>query len=916
MDQKKLLTFLGVFRSTFELSIQLKETEKYTDLTFLFILDKIQKMYKNLDLSLEEQEAIKKRIDSEYQIYQPDGVALLDDYEHQSSWFTDQKSQVSLFYWERYRNQLFRDGFSTSILKTLDSNTTDNLMNLLGNPNEKVSFCRKGLVVGDVQSGKTSNYIGLMTKAADAGYKVIILLTGTIEALRKQTQIRVEEGFIGYDVDKREWVGVGINSPKDTPIPKSATSRTQDYTSKSSKNTLLNLVDSKIPLVLITKKNATTLKNIRQDLTNLNIIPPAKQIDSSLLIIDDEADNASVNTNDKSFDPTIINSEIRNLTNLFTKSNYVGFTATPFANVFIDPESETDMLKGDLFPKDFIYAIDLPNNYFGSKKIFLDPKSKHINTILDSNEIFPIKHKKEWDENFLFPSLIDAINSFLVVNAIRDINEGNVKNSHRSMLINVSRFIKVQEKIFELVSNEFERIRNAVSLTKGMDPITARKNQLINNLYQIYLEYHFEPYKDLFGWEEVFKSLYEAIKNIEIFKVPPKDKKKQLDYQKHKADVLRAIVIGGLALSRGLTLEGLSTSYLYRNTATFDVLMQMGRWFGYRDKPVPYENLCKIWILKSTEKHFIEISKSINELRTDLKMMYASKKTPKEFGIRVRNESDSLGITDRNKMRNSKKYIYSSSFFGKFLETPFITSSVDQLTNNLKVFRNFVSSVPLQKEKNKIIGKKIPAKFILDFLSKIHVHELNRFIYFDPSVISDFIKNNQYEYFDVGILGGDGDIYSINSNLSINLIERSFDIIDNSVFRISGNHRKLSGPTDFSVGLSKEQIDGIDEISKKNSRGYLIKDRNPLILFFPLKLRIDLEKVNKDKNIDFLTKTELAELNKKAIELHKKIEFVLGVSVAFPVNDEALTINNHTYYINISTHWWNLMKELENEEDE
>lgn len=909
MDQKKLLTFLGVFRTTFELSVQLGEIEKYTDQTFSIILEKIKKMYASLHLTSEEQIAIKNRIDSEYQIYQPDGTPLLDDYEHQSKWFSLNKNDSELFYWERYRNHLFKEGFSTSVLETLDLNTTDNLLDLLGNPTEKVTFSRKGLVVGDVQSGKTSNYIGLMTKAADAGYKVIILLTGTIESLRRQTQIRVEEGFVGYDVDSREWVGVGKNSIAGTPIPKSATSRSQDYVSKSGKNTLLKIDGTNLPIVLITKKNVTTLRNIRLDLTNLNLTPPAKQINTSLLIVDDEADNASINTNDKAFDPTIINSEIRKLLNLFTKSNYVGFTATPFANVFIDPESEDLMLKGDLFPKDFIFALNPPTNYFGTKKIFLNQDNKYINIIDDSNDIFPLIHKKEWNEDYLFPSLIEAINSFLIVNSIRDINEGSLSSSHRSMLINVSRFIKVQEKIEELVLNEFLTIKKHLSLTKGMPPTQAKENKYVKKLYDIYYKFHHQDYKDIINWDLVFQHLYDAIKDIQIFKVPSKDKKKQLDYQKYKETGLRVIVVGGLALSRGLTLEGLSTSYLYRNTSTFDVLMQMGRWFGYRDRPFSYENLCKVWMLDSTKKHFIEISKSIEELKADLVEMYKSKKTPREFGIRVRNESDSLGITDRNKMRNSKKYIHASSLYGELFETPFISLSLNDNLKNFDTFVEFSKTINFEMDGSRYFKKGINVNVIIDLLNKLKIHELNQFTYFHKDHIADFIKKNKYTEFDVGIINGNGEDYLIGGNLNLKLIERNFDLIHDSVLRISGEHRKLGGPKDVSIGLTKMQLSTIDEMNKNNGKSFLIENRSPVLIFYPIKLRI------KENNGNY-TKEETARLNKLAQSTHEKVKFVLGISIGFPKTSNSKLDSKHTYFINIKSDWWNVMKQMENEEDE
>ena len=436
MNENLIYRFISSFRALYELGKQFGSYDEYNDEVFKKILENI---LSNSDFELDEDDIVvlKKNVDAEFQIYQPDGTALIDDYEHASHWYTEKKQEVNHFFWNRYRKHLFDNGWSSNVIDKLDYNTLDSLMDYLGDPSAPEPFNRKGLVMGDVQSGKTSNYIGLICKAADAGYKVIILLTGVLESLRRQTQIRVEEGFIGYDVDSREWVGVGLNSNEDTIIPKSITSRINDFTGVKGENTFLRFKNEEHPFIFITKKNSNTLKKIRESITNINLKAPAKEINTSLLIIDDEADNASVNTNSPEYDPTKINTEIRKILNLFSKSNYVGFTATPFANVFIDPDSETEMLKGDLFPQHFIYSLNPPSNYFGADKIFMNQKYRTVQSIDDYTADFPLKHKKDWYGSTLFISLVEAINAFIVINAIRDINEGKRKNSHRTILINV-----------------------------------------------------------------------------------------------------------------------------------------------------------------------------------------------------------------------------------------------------------------------------------------------------------------------------------------------------------------------------------------------------------------------------------------------------------------------------------------------
>ena len=285
-------------------------------------------------------------------------------------------------------------------------------MSYIGNPKEEIPYSIRGLVVGDVQSGKTSNYIGLISKAADAGYKVIFLLTGTIESLRRQTQIRVEEGFIGYDSVNA--VDVGVGRGEKTPI--AFTSREKDFVGSNDQNTTYKISSNSEPMIFVIKKNVSVLKKIYASLKNINTNQFNQKIDAPMIMIDDEADNASINTNKPENDPTKINNYIRKILALFSRNSYVGFTATPFANVFISYDTDNEMLADDLFPKDFIYALESPSNYCGARKYFFE-KNNNIEFIQDSNnDIFPMSHKKDWQGDYLFGSFYKSINTFLLVN--------------------------------------------------------------------------------------------------------------------------------------------------------------------------------------------------------------------------------------------------------------------------------------------------------------------------------------------------------------------------------------------------------------------------------------------------------------------------------------------------------------------
>jgi hypothetical protein len=275
-------------------------------------------------------------------------------------WLLAKKATIEPYYWDRYKTNLIKEGWGPKVVGSLDK-VTDEILDLLGDPSGSDGWPRRGLVMGDVQSGKTSNYTGLICKAADAGYKLVILLTGTLESLRKQTQERLDAGFVGLDSSgvvssrnrQRREIGVGlISGARSAGV---FTSTVGDFKADVVNQLGFKLKDYREPVLLVVKKNRRIIDNLTEWLINFNASVSGK-INLPLLLIDDEADNASINTNKTKI--TAINGGIRTLLNVFPRSSYVGFTATPFANVFIDPETTTEMEGDDLFPRDFIYTLD------------------------------------------------------------------------------------------------------------------------------------------------------------------------------------------------------------------------------------------------------------------------------------------------------------------------------------------------------------------------------------------------------------------------------------------------------------------------------------------------------------------------------------------------------------------------------
>ena len=253
--------------------------------------------------------------------------------------------------------------------------------------------------MGPVQSGKTANYIGVVTKAADAGYRVIIIIAGLQNKLRNQTQRRVDEGFIGFSSTagprrqllKQTILGVGRYDSRRRPS--AFTTSHRDFHKGIAESLNVPLKNLRQPAVFVIKKNPSTLRNLIDWLKTHNAQLGTDTIREPMLLIDDEADNASINIKHRMDEISRINGQIRELLNLFDRSNYVGYTANPFANIFIDPDSEDQMVGHDLFPRDFVVSLDPPTNYFGAARVFRDSADTVLRDVDDHEDLLPTSHR-------------------------------------------------------------------------------------------------------------------------------------------------------------------------------------------------------------------------------------------------------------------------------------------------------------------------------------------------------------------------------------------------------------------------------------------------------------------------------------------------------------------------------------------
>ena len=812
---------------------------------------------------------------------------LIEGERNYKKWFLNKKSELNMEYWERYKKYLLEDKhFSSNVVNTMDS-ILDNLTDLLGNPTIEQSFQRRGLIIGDVQSGKTSNYTGLLCKAADVGYEVIVLLTGTIEKLRKQTQLRLDEGFVGMDsaamIKQKEnnIIGVGKYNPNIHPLV--LTSTINDFRTAIANNLSIKIGQVNQPILFVVKKNVSTLKNLNKWLKIFNQDSNNK-INHSLLAIDDESDNASINTNSEDMDPTTINGQIRNLLNLFNRASYVGFTATPFANIFIDPESNDKMENEDLFPKDYIYCLNAPSNYIGARDIFEDEgKFKKMLKIIDKDAMelhIPYKHKKDYVIDTIPFDMQEAINTFLLANVIRDLR-GDL-DKHRSMLINVSRFTNVQIQLEQLVNNYLKEMQASAMQNGQLDSYIAIKN----SPYIKSLKYTFDKeYSSLeFKWDEILKNLYKSIVSIVVVTVNRKNKN-GLNYEEYD-DGLRVIAIGGLSLSRGLTLEGLIISYFYRNSKMYDTLMQMGRWFGYRDG---YEDLCRIWMEEESIEWYEQINEATEELRRDIKKYENSGLTPKDFGIRVRSDINTLLITARNKMRTASNMEIYTALSGQVIETSCIYNDYESNLMNKHSINNLIEQLTdsgyklekVNKSKNKITYgfRNVDKSFIQELLKDFRVSILNNA--FNGESINEFIKNykgNELENWDIVFASGSSkETYELLGK-NIPMVIRGYKLDNNyKIIKVSGKNKRLGSPSDGAYCLTDEQVDkinrqyeiennkSIDTLSQKYYFQYC-KDRNPLLIVYHIYLK------------------QIPEKNKQEEILNTNIEKdIIGLSIGIPL---------------------------------
>ena len=863
-------------------------------------------MYAGLDKT-----ELKKSLLAIYNV-KVDTYQILEGRDARIPWLKEFKAerQSEWLFWTRYKRYLAEQKhFAPEVISQLDD-LTDRILDKLFNPQrDDVIINKKGLVVGQVQSGKTANYTGLICKAADAGFNLIIILAGIHNNLRSQTQTRIDEGFLGfdtqntraYDMNRTIRIGVGLIPGFDNAIANSYTTSTErgDFTKQAANTAGFNFNNPQ-PIILVIKKNVSVLKRLYSWLKSQSTHDIIAN--KSLLLIDDEADNASINTSRDGDDPTAINKNICKIIKLFNRSAYVGYTATPFANIFIPLD------KDDLFPKDFIINLPAPDNYIGPEKVFgtsANPDGNEdllpiVFPVTDSDTFVPAGHKRDDPKptiDDIPESLKTAIKCFIITCAIR-IARGQ-ENKHNSMLIHVSRFQAWQNHLKIIIDRLFKYYKSEI---EANDPtIMEEFRQIFEEDTPTYRSYcsitreimnspvlsRVDNRMRLHTWNEIKPLLYRAVQKIEVKSINGTSGD-SLTYYENEKNGISVIAIGGDKLSRGLTLEGLSVSYFLRASKMYDTLMQMGRWFGYRPG---YVDLCRLFTSNELNEWYRHITLASDELREEFRYLAESGGTPENYALKVRTHPGQLQITSISKMRHTRNI--QVSWAGRLVETYQLLQNSISKRNNLAVTDSLLSELGTpDRIKSDYLWTGVSSDIICDYLSRFQLPESLTKVNLD--LICDYIRElnevGELISWNIALMSKNVDkntcVHTFSNGVQVGCFIRrqAKDAQNSKTYYIRKNHI-VGNPTDEFIDLPANMLsDALDETRDRKFKAgeewkhdypspQLVRQefrskQTPLLMIYPLNPAFS--------NVSGLTDTTTDTKNDEPF---------IGFAIAFPHSD-------------------------------
>ena len=700
-----------------------------------------------------DRERLRRLLQAEISVFVGAAAILTDQDEHHRPWLDRRRPDIDWPFWLAYRDWTV-NRIPADVVRGLDR-FTDDILDLLEDPLRSGPWDRRGMVVGQVQSGKTANYTGLICKAADAGYRFIVVLAGLHNSLRSQTQARLDEGFLGLDsrtteafANTNRAIGVGAGGRNHPPAMTLTSSEDKGDFSRAVASRVAMRVGSD-PVLLVVKKHKTILNNLIDWVTTSNGQRDPKTgrlvvAKFPLLVIDDEADNASVNTKEVEFEldteddeiisetnPSEINRLIRLLLHSFERSALVAYTATPFANIFIDEERRSPQWGEDLFPRSFILRMPPPSNYLGPAQVFGvsaaddpdglgQPGLPVVRSVEDTEDWLRPGHRKTEIPGSMPSSLKEALQAFLLACAARAAR--GQADVHNSMLVHVTRFVDVQALVHEQIADELDAMKDMLRYGGNDHGLRVSLRRLwerdfVKTSANMPEKLRGEPVE----WVEVDAHLAPAAARVRSLQING-SAGDSLTYADHP-DGVSVVAVGGDKLSRGLTLEGLSVSYYLRASRMYDTLMQMGRWFGYRRG---YNDLVRLYTTGDLQLWYRDITIANEELNAKFDEMAAVRSNPRDFALFVRKSPAGLLVTAQAKMRSGRTL--DISFSGDIIETISFRRSAEVQERNLDAAERFLtrqSEAGLRGEDKAFnpLWRDVPGPHVAELLEALHTSE-------------------------------------------------------------------------------------------------------------------------------------------------------------------------------------------------
>jgi hypothetical protein len=801
----------------------------------------------NRELNQEEQKELFVELTSHYVAdlnYETDFVVLArgssivdNDPKLHTKW---NPNDFKKFYWRKQREFLIqilsnRNGQeeASKIINSIDFET-DAILKNMENPSRSL-FNSKGLVVGYVQSGKTANFTALISKSADVGYRFVIVLAGIHDELRQQTQIRIDKELTGHNNLNLEGKFIEWSEFEESKRWFNLTSagwisgaETGEFSGKGINKFKDVFLNKERPVIAIIKKNVRILERLIKWISQSE---ESDRINVPILIIDDEADQASIdgNSNKPDTDPAKTNAKIRSIINLFPRSSYVGYTATPFANVFIKHDTEHDSLGDDLYPRNFIHSLPEPNGYFGTRKIFHDSLDDYF-----VKEINDTQNDRKYlaDNGIITDHLRNAILSFYISISIRKFRGD--ESAPMSMMINIDHRVNKMNRVGEIVQYFINtELPNSLTFNdiSGIYDDYIRDSENLNTKLNTNNKFYD---KKIIIEDVLFLIKTKAIK-VKTLNSGNDDK---LDYAKEPN--MKVIAVGGNKLSRGLTLDGLTITYYLRESKQFDTLLQMGRWFGYRKG---YEDLVRIYTSNTLWKQFKDLAIVELEFRENIQEMIADEKTPKEFAIGV---TQILGLLPTAKNRLGAAELQNSYAGSQVTVKKLTLDNVSIIDGNINATLKLIKVLfslnhqPVKESKFKnstVLFRGVPLEPIKKYLKEFQIAKDSdeSFLEFSNETLLKFIERNetnrQFLNWNVAVISvgtdEDNETITIHENYRIKPVNRAR--LKTSPVNGTYNIKAVSSKTDRKIDLP---IDSVNEYDNRIDPLLLIyfinKDSKPM----------------------------------------------------------------------------------------